>query len=464
MTDIASAEFEYSQDEALVDSVRGLDWLDIFLVGVFLIGIYTGYSIQFTPTVPFPAAPSGVAGLFLLWRRRDRIEVAHVNAFVFLMLVLLASVFAAPDFNFLYKRFTGLVQMVYSLVIGYALFLTILKATRNQVAAIFFCFCAAIFVGCLLEDYGGLRSISDAAREKMYSAFIYDADLRDEMLYGQVRPKFFTSEPSAVTFGYTLFAFVWLMTSRWRWKVPTYVALMLVGILVMPGPTLLLMMLLYVPYQFLAGRAWTPTAVRMAILGILGASIVVLFFVLGSSVFSQRVNQMAEGADASTFYRIQGPALVASDVLQKYPVGGAGLTSEAFISDEVLNVYRGSSDFSPEWQFNQTFEVLTNYFWLHWIYFGLIFGVLVLAAISVWLKTLGVGGLWFCWLVWAILGQASGAYVGPKTWAVLFLAAAASILARREVGAPATDESEIDAPSGFTPPASRSFAYPSAAE
>src|SRR5438128_2593030 len=84
----------------------------------------------------------------------------------------------------------------------------------------------SIFLGCLLEDYGGLRSISDAARGKMYSAFIYDADLRDELLYGQVRPKLFTTEPSAVTFSYTLFAFVWLMTSTWRWKVPTYVALM----------------------------------------------------------------------------------------------------------------------------------------------------------------------------------------------------------------------------------------------
>jgi len=27
-------------------------------------------------------------------------------------------------------------------------------------------------------------------------------------------------------------------------------------------------------------------------------------------------------------------------------------------------------------------------------------------------------------MAWAILGQASGAYVGPKCWAVLFLAAA----------------------------------------
>ena len=37
----------------------------------------------------------------------------------------------------------------------------------------------------------------------------------------------------------------------------------------------------------------------------------------------------------------------------------------------------------------------------------------------------------FCWLTWAILGQASGAYVGPTCWAVLFLAAAGCVLHQR---------------------------------
>ena len=46
---------------------------------------------------------------------------------------------------------------------------------------------------------------------------------------------------------------------------------------------------------------------------------------------------------------------------------------------------------------------------------------------------LGVPSPAFCWLVWAILGQASGAYVGPTCWAVLFLSAAAAVLHQRGV-------------------------------
>jgi hypothetical protein len=37
-------------------------------------------------------------------------------------------------------------------------------------------------------------------------------------------------------------------------------------------------------------------------------------------------------------------------------------------------------------------------------------------------------------LSWAILGQASGAYVGPTCWAVFFLAAAVAVLHERDAG------------------------------
>jgi hypothetical protein len=53
---------------------------------------------------------------------------------------------------------------------------------------------------------------------------------------------------------------------------------------------------------------------------------------------------------------------------------------------------------------------------------------------TVWLLVIGTPSPAFCWVAWAILGQASGAYVGPKCWAVLFLAAAAAALQQRAEG------------------------------
>ena len=47
-----------------------------------------------------------------------------------------------------------------------------------------------------------------------------------------------------MTFCYTLFTFIWMVVSPWRWKLPAYVGLMALGLFAMPGPTLLLMLLL----------------------------------------------------------------------------------------------------------------------------------------------------------------------------------------------------------------------------
>jgi hypothetical protein len=87
-----------------------------------------------------------------------------------------------------------------------------------------------------------------------------------------------------------------------------------------------------------------------------------------------------------------------------------------------------SPSFESAWQVTKVADTLTNYFWLHWIYLGLVWGVVCLIAVSIWLRMLGTPSVLYCWSVWIILGQASGSYVGPKTWAVLLIAAAAAIL------------------------------------
>ena len=406
---------------------------DMLLLIVFMIGIYTGYTIQISARIPFPSAPSGVAGLFLLWRRRDDIRPAQLGALLFVILLYVGSIFSATDIAHLGKRFTGLVQITYSLVISYALFLTVIRANRSQIAHLFLGFCVVILIGCLLEDYTGLRSISDAFRHAVYKAVdVYDADLRDQILYGRIRPKLFTSEPSAVTFAYTLFSFVWLMTTRTRFAALKYLVLMTVGIVVMPGPTLLLMIPLLIPYQLLRARSWSPAFVRMILVLIFAFVALIAFDILGHSVFSERMREITEGQDASFFYRVTGPALVARNVMLHFPFAGAGLTGETFIANEVANVYMRSAAFSSAWDISDTSSVLTNYFWLHWIYLGFVWGMIVLIGLCLWLKLLNVPSVPFCWMVWAVLGQASGAYVGPKTWTVLLLSGACAILADRD--------------------------------
>jgi hypothetical protein len=233
----------------------GIAWFDMALICLFLLGLYSNYTIPISAKVPFPSAPAGIAGVILLWRRREQISAAGFAGLVSVLALFLLSVLWATDLAFLPRRTNGLIQLTYSIVIGYALFLTVIQAGRQQIAGLFLGFAIVILVGCLLETYGGLRPISDAVRNAIYRSGIYENDLRDILYYNRVRPKFFASEPASVTFCYSLFVFVWMVVSRWRWKLVLYVGLVGLGLFAMPGPTLLLMLLMIVPYMmFLASR------------------------------------------------------------------------------------------------------------------------------------------------------------------------------------------------------------------
>ncbi|HEY2870720.1 MAG TPA: hypothetical protein VGJ56_02310 [Reyranella sp.] len=410
-----------------------LDFLDRALVILFLVGLYLGVSIQVTEKVPLTCAPSGFAGLWMLWRRRNEIRQSHLVGLLLVMLVYLGSVLSAADINWLGKRTTGLLQLTYSIVIAYGMFLTLVRADRSQIAAILLTFCLVVITGCALETWGGLRPISDFVRGKLYNAGnVYDADLRDEILYGRVRPKLFTSEPSAVTFAYTHYCAIWLAMSAWRYKYLVYAGLLGLAIIVLPGPTLMLMLLLAAPYLlFLAGGERRTSPTRMVGAVVISALVLLVAYIGGQVLFAARLHDLQAGKDASFFYRFTGPMLVAIDMFKHHPWAGSGLTGEPYIADRVLDIFMNSASFQSAWRIPKVADVLTNFFWLHWIYLGAVWGVIVLAALSIWLRMLGTVSIVYCWSIWVVLGQASGSYVGPKTWAVLLIGAATTILVSR---------------------------------
>jgi hypothetical protein len=424
---------------ALPAEGSGIGWADMALICVFLIGLYTHYTIMISAKVPFPSVPSGAAGLILLWRRRHQITEKAFIGYLCILFLYVVSILLAPNVSFLSRRLNGLIQLTYSITIGYALFLTVVQARQSQIAGLFLTVSLIILIGCLLESYTGLREISDRVRQAIYPSGVYENDLRDMILYHRVRPKFFASEPSSVTFCFSLFTFIWFVVSRWRWKILLYVALVALGLFAMPGPTLLLMFVLILPYMlFLASRHdGRLSFLRLFKVVIVAAFFLAAFVVIGQSVFHKRFQEAASGNDPSFFYRVQGPAIAAREIMRDYPITGSGLTGEPFIEKRVTNIYVRSSAYSAHWQVvSPATELLINYFWLHWIYLGLFFGVVITAALTSWLFVLGIPSVAFCWMVWTILGQASGAYVGPTCWAVMFLAGAAAILQQRAAREP----------------------------
>lgn len=412
--------------------------VDYVLLFLLLLGVYLEVAIYLSPTVPIPSALAGAAGLVLIWRRRDDFTARQLAAFMGVILTLVAACLAAPDWSFLPKRMTGLVQFTYSLVVAFALYLTLIRAERRVLARMLITMCIVILAGAQLEAIPAVREISDGARQILYRSGVYESDLRDLLFYGKVRPKFFTSEPSAVTFSFSLLSLAWFLVSESRRRWVIFGALMMASQLIIPGPTTLLggvaagLSYLMLPQPTGKGGPGKVTIVAFA-----GIAIAILL-VAGSFLYADRIEAIMAGRDPSFFYRVIGPALVAVGVIAEYPLTGIGLTSEQFGADLAMNVFVQSPSFSSAWRFDKFSEVLTNYFWLHWIYLGLAFGSFVLIALNVWLRSLGVANLAYCWAVWALFGQASGAYVGPKTWIVLMMVAGLTYSIRKAAPAPAS--------------------------
>lgn len=416
----------------------GPDAFDIGLLILYLLGIYLGLDIRLAAGVPVPTVLSGIAGAVMLLKHMHRLRDEQTGMLLLVIVLFLGSIMFAADAGFLKKRFTGLVQLSYSLIIGYGLYITTLAFERSTVARIFGWFCVIIVVGCALETYiEAFRAFSDMVRGIIFDFGVYVADQRDMMLYGQIRPKLFTSEPSAVTFGFTLFAFCWYVLSEWRWKLVGYGLLFAAAFVLMRGPTLILGLTLLVPYEiFLAPRRETASGSKYNLergtLAVGAAGLLtIVALVIGINFYAERIQDIQQGTDPSFFSRITAPFLVALEVVREHPVAGIGLTAEDSINGLVKQVYAQGGNLVSDFEFASAKHALTNYFWTHWIYLGLVWGGVVLVGVTLYLRALKAPSIMFCWSVWAILGQASGAYVSPKTWTVMYLACVVAIMHQR---------------------------------
>jgi len=413
--------------------------LDRLLVVLFLLGIYLGVDARLPGGIPIPGVMAGAAGGLLLLKNAGRIAERHLVLLVIVLVVFLLSVLTAPNYAFLGERFKGFIQLSYSLTIAYGFFLAATRFDRRPLALVFFCFCLVILAGCALENFtAAFRNLSDAFRAQVFATGVYVADVRDQIFYGRIRPKLFTSEPSAVTFAYTLFAFAWYVLAKARLKLIIYLGLLGAGYVLMRGPSLFLGVAAIPVYEvLLAARRGPPWAVRYNATAATGAIVVATVVstgavLVGEVLYQERINAIVSGQDISFFSRIIAPLLTAIEVVAEHPVGGAGLTGWEFIESTVQHIYANAPGLTSNYYFGNAAQAITNYFWLHWIFLGLFWGSAVLVALSGFLRTLGAPSLLFCWAIWVVFGQSSGGYVDPRTWIVLLLACAISLIHERE--------------------------------
>lgn len=397
-----------------------------WLIVLYLLGIYTSVHLYSGERLLVPVFVAGIAAFLLLIKNYKRIRVGHVKAISLIVAIVWLSVLFKGVDAFFIERVKGGIQITYSILLAYGFFLEVSRWKKEQAAKLFYYACLLIIIGCALENYTPFKSLSDNFRYAVFHSGIYEALDRDIAFFGGERPKLFTSEPSHVS-KFLLFSItLWLALSLKNRKF--YIKAILVSLaaaFVTGSPSLVLLVpISLIIAVLLEGNGLSHFLKRMTIRKFL-LYFVFMLLMLGTltvavtTVLSGRITAMIEG-EGSTIVRIVAPPLITFDVLKEYPMWGAGITGKEMVADKVF--YRLTNDFGLTYitDIEQATNMVTNAFWLHWIYLGLFGGILMIWAIYRLMKVFGVRHYLYCFLLFAIFGQTMGGYVGLKVWTIIF--------------------------------------------
>lgn len=396
------------------------------LVLLHLAGVYLAVPLRAPGGFEFPVATMLVTTPLLLAINLPRIRERHLYPLMGLVGVALLTVVLAPDAGqYLSARLKGAVLWTWSIVSAYALVLEVSRWGRADVARLMGLFVAAILLGCLLENYAGLRSVSNVFRRLVFVSARFEWVSRDIEIVGVLRPRLFTAEPSDVAKFYALAAFGWIALSASRYRHAVGLLLTMAGMWLIRSPIVLLI----APLQVLLLVLGRPLAAAVAPLSrpikVSGFAVALaLGGALAAWLLVARVQAVLAGAEPSAVIRLAAPVLVAWQTLAASPVWGAGISGTEAIADIIVSAYSliGLEKFADPTITGEHMTVanlVSNAFWLHWINFGLLGGVLVLWLLAQWMVALGVRRRLLAFLVIFGFAQTMGAVHGPYFWTYL---------------------------------------------
>ena len=416
--------------------------IGVMLVFIYLFGVYTYVILYLTSTLFIPAALAGFAGVLLLMKNIRRVRGSHLKPIFGLLFIALLTLFLAPNRGaYFIERLKGLIALTYSLINAYALFLEMSRWDREVVGRIFGIFSVLIIVGCFFENYTDFKDVSNAFRSAVFRYGVYDNPYRDYAQFGMIRPKLFTSEPSHVAKFFLFSVTMWLALTQRRKKYLKFIAMTVCAFSLIRSPIVLLAvpsaLLLFVYLEYGGIRTLLRSAgvgrLKLLILGIsLGIGLIIAF----QTILAPRIRLIMIGRDTSFIGRILAPPVITYYTLKKSPFWGAGVTGKEAIKVEIMAAYMrfGMAQNVRRWQSqNNLINQIANIFWLHWIYFGLIGGILAAYMLGRLMKNLGVKHYILCTTLVLIFSQTMGAYVGAKIWTFAFMVFLVSTLRDRDV-------------------------------
>lgn len=400
--------------------------LDVVLVVAFYFCYYFELSISYDGTVLVPFFGCAVVASVILLANQSRIRSSHVTGLSLIFLLYASSAIVhLGDSEQATRRLSSLMNGCLVLFLGYCWYLALTRLTSTQISRLALCVAAFITAYALLERIELFRSISDEARSFIYSAGVYDEDVRDIALYGAVRPKVFLREPSLVGINLGLALSVWLLSARVVSLRRLLVTLGWLGaaIFAVRSPTLVMFGLLCVYGYVTYSPAWRNLSWPLGVLLLVATFVLPAFVLVLSALFGDVFERIVTGW--SFYLREIGPFNLAQIMLTEQPLFGYGIGASQVLLRDVQSTYASLAAISGITTFQQSVAVrpdffITNAFWQFWIVFGLLSGSLIIAALARLLDSLGTQSRLFVFVTFSLVGQTLGGITGLWVAFILF--------------------------------------------
>lgn len=400
------------------------------LLVVFIIGFHTRLSIYSGGTIIVPMYLCLLSGAMIFWIALQRgIVRLLVPLYAIIGLIVVTSLAGALFGGDSLALLRGAIQLSVSIVIATGL-AVVLSGREMRSDDRFFLAVWAIFVTvACVELFLPMRTLYDQVSSMLYGGTgrnIYAALDRDLALYGQYRPKAFTSEPSYLAATLSTLNLLGLMTGIQRrgrrYALLRFLGMVAISYLVAPSLSMFFYVAAAVIFVF-----WPRTAGGKATAAL---TLLVAAVVLASSPISAGGAFSAHQKSGSFFGRITAGPYVGVQSLIERPLLGYGVGDAEAVYPTISKVWseKGAYSAFPWYAGLGPIDLMSNGFWWQWIYFGIVGGIVFILTNFALLKSMGVAKpfsvMVAVWIVW----YAGAAFVDVISWWVFAIFASAGVV------------------------------------
>ncbi len=406
----------------------------VFLLHLVLIGLYTQFHLYRGSTILFPFVLPNLIGAFVfvsyISRYNVRPSLSILGAIAIFSIGYLIAALVGGYFGQAMSKF---VQLVVSIFSGFGIAILITRIGPDRLRRILLRLSVGILITAIAEAYLGFYPIMLKINEVLYAwrpaGFYIDAG-RDVANWGAVRPLVFSTEPSLVgIWGSVLMIGATMLSTAQDWKRYAILIAYVVVLLFVTRSTTSMVILISHLVATLFDRRFSLSK-QLVVLGVAIAMTIVLTLSSAATL----VGQYAEGT--SFFARILGPYMTTIEVLRINPIFGLGLGNENALETIIMDVWNRTGMLAASMHYIKQWGItgmLTNNFFLLWIYFGVVGGLIFLGIVFALVRQLGRYPMVMVALTSFGVWMTVGGFVDARSWFFVYFFISCAILSERTI-------------------------------